>query len=778
MAINNESIEQIPISTHWGNYLMTNKQGKLSVNLYDKDIDPSPIRHSLTDSQNKNWRIANPVVRRSYLENGAGCDNHLRGSDDFVEVSWDTALELAAKALKDTIEQHDNTAIFGGSYGWASAGRFHHAQSQIHRFLNVLGGYTGSVNSYSSAAAEVMLSHIFGKNSSSLFTESPTPDEIAKHCKTLLCFGGVALKNTQVSPGGIGGHNAHSQFNQLGKCGIKIFNVSPIQDDLVGEFDVTWLAARPNSDVAIMLALAHSLIIMSCVDHDFINKYTIGYNKFHDYVMGKVDGVVKTAQWAANLSQLSIDDIKNLAKQLTKGKSLITVSLSVQRAEHGEQTYWAATTLAAMLGYIGTMGGGIGFGYGAMHNFGFNNRLKLPFSIAAFPQGKNPINSYIPVSRITEMLESPGKEIDFNCKKITYPNIELIYWAGGNPYHHHQDLYRLEKAWQKPKHIIVHESAWTATARRADIVFPITMSIERNDFSGSSMDETLSPMRVVTPAYGQAKDDYWVFSQLAKRFNKYQQFTQGKNALQWVESLYEQTRGSAKEQDVVLPEFQKFWQGQQLNLTESLVKNEHVLEAFRTDPNSSKLQTDSGKIEIFSKRIASYHYPDCYGHAAWFDKKEWLGSERAKQYPYHLISNQPKSRLHSQLDQAKTSQNSKIQGREPARMNSRTAKKIGVIDTDIIRLFNERGSCLAGVILSDTIGENVVELATGAWFDSSTDIKNFELHGNPNAVTCDVGTSKLAQGPTAHSCLVAVEKWHARLSQLKITRPPAIIPLP
>ena len=69
-------------------------------------------------------------------------------------MSWDAALDLLGAELARVRDTHGPGAVFGGSYGWASAGRFHHAQSQIHRFLNTsLGGYVRSVNSYSSGAA-------------------------------------------------------------------------------------------------------------------------------------------------------------------------------------------------------------------------------------------------------------------------------------------------------------------------------------------------------------------------------------------------------------------------------------------------------------------------------------------------------------------------------------------------------------------------------------------------------------------------------------------------
>ena len=118
-------------------------------------------------------------------------------------MSWDFALDLAAESLARVRAEHGNQAIYGGSYGWASAGRFHHALGQVHRFLNCIGGYTASVNTYSAAAAEVIVPHVLGLPFMKLVFESPTPADIARYCRTLLLFGGAAMKNNQVNSGAV-----------------------------------------------------------------------------------------------------------------------------------------------------------------------------------------------------------------------------------------------------------------------------------------------------------------------------------------------------------------------------------------------------------------------------------------------------------------------------------------------------------------------------------------------------------------------------------------------
>ncbi len=196
------------------------------------------------------------------------------------------------------------------------------------------------------------------------------------------------------------------------------------------------------------------------------------------------------------------------------------------------------------------------------------------------------------------------------------------------------------------------------------------------------------------------------------------------------------------------------------------------LEQFRDDPQAHPLETPSGKIEIFSATVDGFGYDDCRGHAMWFDKDEFLGS--SSDHPLHLVSNQPKTRLHSQYDHGVTSRNAKIKGREPMRMNPHDASRRGINAGDVVRIFNDRGACLAGVELTETVRPGVIELATGAWYEplDSTDPNSLEIHGNPNVLTRDIGTSKLAQGPTAHSCLVEVELFDQPLPKINSFQQP------
>ncbi len=767
-----------PTVTHWGNFLVEVAGERIvAVHPYADDPHPSPIGQSLANSRDPNCRIDQPMVRRGYLEHGLRSDGAARGREPFVAVSWDEALELTAQALSTVKREHGNASIYGGSYGWASAGRFHHAQSQLHRFLKQFGGYTESDRTYSAAAGEVLLPHILGSDLYTLFLHTTPWREVMTQGELVVCFGGVNPKNLQVVMGGPGAHTAPDQLRACRRAGVKFINISPIRADLPDYVEAEWIPLRPATDTALILALCHTLVVDGLHDQPFLDRYCVGFARFRAYLEGADNGQPKDAEWAAAITTVPAATIRDLAHRMARSRTFMPMGWSLQRGEHGEQPFWAGTVLMAMLGQIGLPGAGIGHGVGSLHTIGFMGRRLIPFKWAAFEQGENSLESLIPVARITDLLEKPGQPFDYDGRRLTYPDIKMIYWVGGNPFHHHQDLNRLRRAWARPQCVIVNEQVWTATARHADIVFPITTSLERNDVGLNTFDHYLSPMPQALPPFAQARNDYEVFSALAERLGFAAGFTEGRSELEWVRHLYDESRARAAAAAVELPDFATFWAGEHFSIAPQLDECEFLLEAFRRDPEAHPLGTPSGKIEIYSETIAGFGYDDCPGHPVWLDKEEWLGAPRAAHYPLHLISNQPRPRLHSQLDFGDVSRATKIQDREPVSLHPSDAAARGIKSGALVRLFNDRGACLAGARLSEDLRPGVIELATGAWFDplETEDGLGLDSHGNPNVLTRDVGTSKLGQGPTAHSCLVEVEAYTGPVPPVRSFMPPEIL---
>ena len=761
-------------STHWGTYRAKVKNGKVEELLgWEHDKDPSPIGPGILDVQDGPTRIDAPMIRKSWLESGPGSHNELRGVDPFIEVSWDKAEQLVANELNRVKNNYGNASIFGGSYGWASAGRFHHAQSQLHRFLNCIGGYTRSKFTYSFAAAEAMVPHILGSYRAYLDT-CTSWDLIKKNTELFICFGGIPLKNGQISQGGTGKHYQKENLLDAAKHGIEFINISPLKSDLIDKAKGEWIAARPNTDTALMLGLAYTLHSEGLSDKSFLEKYTEGFEKFLPYLLGSVDGVVKNADWAAKICDIPASKIIELARKISSKRTMISVSWSLTRQDHGEQPFWMAIMLASMVGQIGLPGGGFGFGYSATNYIGGQFKV-LPG--AAFPQTKNEIENFIPVARISDLLLNPGKKFDFDGKTYEYPDTKIVYWAGGNPFHHHQDLNRLISAWEKPDTIISNEWCWNTLAKRSDIVLPCTIPLERGDIMMTPRDPYVVSMSKLIEPYGKAKNDFEIFAGIARKMGVEEKFTEGRNQEEWQKWIYTQTYERAAAADIKMPSYEKFRENKWFKIQDPSEPT-LMLKDFRKDPLKNSLTTPSGKIEIFSQTVANFNYEDCPGHPVWIEPCEWLG-QKNKKYPIHLISNQPKNKLHSQMDHGNYSKSFKINDREPVEINPIDAEDRGLKNGDIVKLFNDRGSCLAGIKIEEKVMQGVAQISTGAWYDPLNPLEHGSIckHGNPNILTRDKGTSKLGQGPIAHSCLIEMEKYNEKLPEVTAHKPPVIIRL-
>ncbi len=757
-----------PHAAHWGAFDAVVEDGRLvGVRPFGQDPFPGSLITAMPDVVHAKSRVDRPYARAGWLRGERRGSS--RGGDDFVPLPWDQAIRLVAAETARVREQFGHAAILGGSYGWSSAGRLHHARTLLHRFLGQGGGFTAQVTNYSYGAGMTLMPHILGTNE---VIQGPVTDwrSIARHTKLMLCIGGLPLKNGLVTSGGAGAHDYVPLMKQAVAAGVRFVNISPFRGD-VGDFlGAEWIPIRPNTDAALIFAMAHVLIEAGRADTDFLARCAVGYDRFRDYVLGAEDGIAKTPDWAAAITDVPAETIRRLALEATGVPTMLTATWSIQRAEHGEQPWWALVALAAMLGGIGKPGQGIAFGYGSMNGIG-TPRHEVP-SVSG-PSVRNPCGAYIPVSRITELLERPGEVLQYNGRDLLLPDIRMIWWAGGNPFHHHQDLGRLLRGWNRADTVVVQEPWWTAAARHADIVLPATTTLERNDIASSSRDRFVRAMHQAIPPVGQARNDMDILADLADAAGHRLQFTEQRDEAAWLRHMYGRWRQACAGQGIDVPDFERFWAEGHAEIP--LPEQDCVQFAdFARDPAENPLNTPSGKVEIYSETIASFGYAETPGHPVWREPTEYLGSPLTGTYPLHMLSFQPATRLHGQLDQGRVAAADKIEGREPVRMNPADAAARGLADGQIVRVFNARGAVAAGLRVTAEIRPGVIAMATGAWWNpairGATD--SACLHGNPNVLTADIPTSRLGQGSAAQSCLVQVAAWAGDLPAITVHAPP------
>ncbi|MFM9943277.1 MAG: molybdopterin-dependent oxidoreductase [Hyphomicrobiaceae bacterium] len=758
-------IERIPHCCHWGAFTALVEDGRIvGIEPHPGDPVPSHMLAAIPDLMDPQVRIDRPYVREGWLAARDKSDRSKRGSDRMVPVSWDVALDLVSGEIGRVAKTHGNDAIFAGSYGWTSAGRLHHAQSVIKRLMNCVGGYTGHVDTYSVGAGAVIARHVLGPDG---YGASNSIAMMAENTELLLVCGALSPRTAQVESGGMGRHDLPGHLAQLKARGARIVLVSPRRDDMPDDVGAEWWPIRPNTDTALLLGLAGEIVAAGREDADFLARCTSGSAEALAYLRGDTDGIQKNAAWAARITGLDTAQIRALAAEMVTKRSFITVSFSLQRAVHGEQPWWAGVTLAAIAGQIGYAGGGVGYGFGSVGGAGASFPLA---AIGALGHGKKPNAAFIPVARIADMLLNPGKPFTYEAKQHVYPDIRLVYWAGGNPFHHHQDLSRLSGAWEKPETIVVQEINWTATAKRADIVLPATTTLERNDISGGRRADAIFAMKRVLAPYAEARSDFEIMCGLAKRLGVEQAFTEGRDEMGWLRHIYDETRAGMQKRGGTMPEFDTFWAAGETRVPQKPL--EPHLASLRRDPQAHPLDTESGRIVLYSKTLEACAYPDCPPHAAWIEPPEWLGAAASTQHPFHLISAQPNGRLHSQLDNGRVSQAEKQAGREAMLINPVDAARLGLKDGDTALLSNSRGRALAGVRLSTDIRQGVAVLPTGAWYQPIWSADGvLDISGNPNTLTLDVPASAFSGGCAAHTCLVSIARYDGNAPRPSFDKP-------
>ncbi len=738
-------------ATHFGPFEAVVRDGRLIGINTVMELDARPtemLTFGVMDRTYDKTRIDYPMVRKSYLEGWESGDTkpELRGKEEYVRVDWDTVWSLTAKALLDTATNHGNEAIFSSSYGgWANAGNFRPNVMQG-RLMNLIGGCTNTSGDWSAGASQISLPRIIGDME--VYSAQTAWEVIRDNTEVFVLVGCDPIKNNRVEYT-VADHGMYGPWEQIRDNGTRFISINPQRTASDEYLNADWVRIVPNTDVALFSAMAYHVLENGLEDRDYMAKYTVGSDRWFAYIRGETDGTPKTPAWASAITGIEESQIRELAELLATSKTEIAGAWSLQRAQHGEMTHWAIINFSALTGQIGKPGQGVGFswhyGNGGMPQSGKSTPTGLS-------QGRNWVSKICPASRITEMLENPGMDFVYNGNASSYPDVKMIFNAGNNFMSHQQDTNRLIRALEKVETIVSVDVWWTAATRWADIVMPASTTLERDDISvgGTYSNDRVYAMKKVIEPIGESLSDFAIFEGLADKMGLWAQFTDSEDLMFHIQAAYE--RSSAAEHTP----FEEFWE-------KGYARQEVPQEArrwvrhgdFYTDPDANPLHTASGKIEMFCEGIASMGIEDCPGMPTWMEKHEYLGN--AAEGQVHVVSPHPWFRLHSQMDQSETLRGLyKVQGREPVRINTQDAADRGIADGDLVELFNDRGTVIAGAVVSDDIMPGVVSIYEGCW--PSLDSRGRCNSGLVNFLTSTQRSSGLSEATTANTTLCSMRK--------------------
>jgi anaerobic dimethyl sulfoxide reductase subunit A len=671
-----------------------------------------------------------------------------RGEGKFEPVSWDEALDMLAGHMRRVKETYGNSALFV-PYGTGSYNQLNGSQT-ARRLMNLFGGCLGIYNSYSWAAINIVTPYVYG----TLQTGNQRQDWL--NARYILMWGWNPAEMRD-------GTNSDYFVKLARQNGARVVCIDPRHTLSAASLADEWIPIRPGTDAAMMSAMAYVMITEDLFDAEFVRTHCVGFDErqmpagaeraesYRDYILGTRDGIPKTPEWAEKITAVPRQAIARIAREYATIKpGVLYQGYGMQRRAYGEQVVRAGCVLAAITGNVGVPGGwASGLGLQAPDGGPFGN---------AFPVGENPVKASIPVFLWTEAVLR-GREMTradgiLGADRLDN-DIKLIYAVATNALiNQHANINRTAQILRdenRVEFIAVQDNFLTPTGRFADLVLPActqfeTWGVEDGWKYGDEL--ILMPKLVEPPA--ETKSDYRICSELAARLGIAEAYTQGRDERAWVEWILDRYRETRFQGLPALDEFEASNVGV---YAQPVTQPALALADFRADPAAYPLDTPSGKIELFSKRLYDMGNPDEIPAVPKYIQ-EWespFGPE-AEQYPLQAIGHHYMPRVHSTHDNVDW-----LQEAFPQRVfiNELDAGARGIADGDLVQVYNGRGAMVLPCRVTRRILPGVVDIPQGAWW--TPDENGVDRRGSVNVLTSERWTP-LAFGTAQHTIMVQVEK--------------------
>lgn len=630
-----------------------------------------------------------------------------RGEGRFRRITWDEALDTVAGELMRVRDTYGPEAIL---FLWHPGDMCQiHNPKRIYNLLCAAGGCTvpWGVASYQGGVYATLATY-------GTWRTTHSRDDLLNSRLIIMWAWNPASTVT--------GTNTCWYIAQAKEAGARIISVDPQYTNTAAAFADQWIPIRPGTDAAMLIAMAYVMIKERLYNQHFLDAYTIGFDRFKEYVLGIEDGVPKSPGWAEPITGVPASTIETLSREYADKKpAALIAGPSPGRTAYGEQYHRAAMVLAAMTGNVGIHGGG-----GGGRSWESSTWYPYQMKFGLVMDGLNPVErvevrNKIPsiyVKTAVHYVELPefilkGKAGGFSrdCK--------LIYLTNCNYINQFPNTNKIVKALQKPEFIVAHEQFMTPTAKFADILLPITTFLERNDID----------LGVGTPFYGfankaiepigECKSPIEIARELAARMgiSGFDEDTEEK-------LLQEEVKGTE------IPDYQEFKKKgiHRIKLDKPYVPFEKEI----ANPANYPFQTPSGKIEIFCQAWADLHDEKLPPVPKYIEAWEGPSDPLSEKYPLQVISFHLNRRTHTQFDNIPW-----LRELEPQAVliNSNDAQARDIKHGDMVKVFNERGALILPARVTERIMPGIIGIPQGAWYNP--DVDGTDRGGCANVLTKD-----------------------------------------
>jgi len=620
-------------------------------------------------------RILHPLVR-----------NGPRGSGQFRRASWDETLKITAEKLGEIRSKCGPSAVMNrGSAG--SLGALHATWALLSRFLSLYGGYTRLTGGYSNAAAGFILPYLLGKE----WTSSGFDASTMQYAEMIILWGANVLETRQ-------GVDVPQRLVEAKKRGAQIVVIDPRRTATAKHTATWWLACRPGTDAALMLAVLHVLFTENLADRAFIQSHSTGFDQLEAYVLGN-DGKVRSPQWAEAICGIPADEITRFARAYAAAKpAMLFPGFSIQRVFAGEESYRLTVALQIATGNFGQRGG----------STGSMNSLLPGVKVGQLSVPEIPGLPEVPITNWPEAIL-------YGCDGGYPTDIHALYNMGSNILNQGSDIHKSMAALEKLDFVVSHEIFMTPTARWCDVIFPAATPLEKEEIGIPWQGHYLLYKPAIAAPAGEARSDYDVLCDLANRLGFGQEFSEGRSAADWINHFIAESE---------IPDAEAF---RQTGIYRPTDPERSGLANFAADPVHFPLGTPSGKVEIASER-----YKLETGFPA---IPTWQTPPEDGRFPLQLITPKSPVRTHSQGSNIPEIRKKAAHMLE---MHPQDATQRGIADGDSVRLFNDQGTAHVVTHITEDITPGVVCLLEGIWMDM--DEQGIDRAGSANIFTSTQGT--------------------------------------
>lgn len=687
-----------------------------------------------------------------------------RGEGKFEQISWDEAISTIADKLKYTIDTYGNDAIY---INYAT-GMYSTTGKPGNRLLSVLGGYINQEYDYSTHMLQVVMPYMYGEDFTPYDNVNASSFSEAERASDLVVMFGNSPAETRM-----GGANAVWDFTRVREAvtgrGGAIVNIDYRLNETSSGHPDEWLPIRPGTDAALASAIAYEWIANGKVDKAFLDKYCVGYDddtmpasakgqnkSYKDYIMGTgYDMVAKTPEWAAPITQISADRIRQLANQIATAKApFVCQGWGSQRHSNGEDTTRAICMLPVLIGQIGLPG----------TNTGQREAEPPTYLVGGLP-AKNPLKIGIPVYQWVNAVDHGKKMTATNAGIVGADklnnDIKFIWnYAGNCLTNQHGDINKTHDILvdeSKCEFILVWDTVMTDSAKYADILLPDAMRSEQLNMKTQGYSEYYTGVVVGGPAQeapGECRTSYDVCADIADKFGKKDAFTEGRTQEEWIKYLYEE----GAKADADMPSWDDI---NKQGIYKRALEPAIGLEAFRTDPVKNPLKTPSGKIEIYSEKLAELNSTwelepgDSINALPVFTPGFNGYGSTTSEYPLYCAGFHHKSRTHSsfgfipELEQV---------ARQQIWINPLDADPKSIKDGDICTVKSPAGTIRIEAKVTPRIIPGTVGIPQGAWHKANMNGDRIDEGGCVNTLTSYRPTPLAKGNGPAHSMIVNIAK--------------------